>query len=660
MQTSADTPPSLPLGPEASLPTLPRLGQPHISEDLNAVEVASQWLNSFAEYAQQGDVNGILGLLVSSSFSLNFFESPEHVDPTAPQDIPLYWRDILALTWDIRTFEGTEKIKQFLSSQLPLSEISKVQLQTDVPPQLQRPFPDLAWIQLLFKFETKAGLCSGVARLVPISDKETQDVIWKAFNVFTNLEELKGFPEKLGPRRNQEPNHGKWETGRKKENSFEGKDPTVLIIGGGHSGLDTAARLKALDVPTLVIEKNAKIGDNWRSRYEALCLHDPVWYDHLPYMPYPPTWPVYTPAKKLANWLEFYADALELNIWTSSTVTAATQDPETKTWSVTVKKADGSERIFKAKHVVLAIGFKGGLPYIPEIPAMTSFKGQILHSLHHEKATDHAGKKVVVIGSCTSAHDICVDYADHGIDVTMFQRSSTYVMSTKNGIPMLLGGLYSESGPPTELADRLNNSMPNSFMAGITYRVSKLIAEADKEILDGLHKRGFRTNTGYKDCGLLFHVFTKAGGYYMGRLTHLSTVNHVKRGPSTDVGGSQYIIDGKIKLKNDSQIKEFTENGLKFENGSELNTDVVVFCTGLGNPRDSIRRIFGNAVADKSTQIWGLNEEGEISGCYRDIGFSGLYNIQGNLAMCRFFSKTLALQIKAIEEGIFGSRYSSD
>jgi len=331
---------------------------------------------------------------------------------------------------------------------------------------------------------------------------------------------------------------------------------------------------------------------------------------------------------------------MELNIWTSSTVTAATQDPQSKVWSVTVKKADGNERIFKVKHVVLAIGFRGGQPYIPDIPGKASFKGQVLHSLHHEKATNHAGKKVVVIGSCTSAHDICVDYADHGIDVTMFQRSSTYVMSTKNGIPMLLGGLYSEAGPPTELADRLNNSMPNLFMAGITHRVSNLIAEADKEILDGLHKRGFRTNTGFKGCGLLFGVFTKAGGYYM------------------DVGGSQYIIDGKVKLKNDSQIKEFVESGLKFEDGSEVNADVVLFCTGLGDPRDSLQKIFGDEVADKSTQIWGLTEEGELSGCYRDIGFPGLYNIQGNLALCRFFSKTLALQIKAIEEGVFGHRYS--
>ncbi|KDR78644.1 hypothetical protein GALMADRAFT_244116 [Galerina marginata CBS 339.88] len=640
MQTTGK-PTDASMGPEASLPTLSKLGQPHIPQDLDAVKVASEWVASFAKSAEQADVDGLLDLIATSSFALNIFKGDEHVDPSSPQDILVYWRDVLALTWDIRTFEGTANIKQFLSKQLASAKISNVQLQTDVPPELQRLFPDLAWIQVLFKFETKAGLCSGVARLVPISNASNQELTWKAHSVFTNLDDLKGFPEKIGPLRNHQPNHGKWEAARTEEVGFEGKDPTVLIIGGGHSGLGTAARLKALDIPTLIIERNSRIGDNWRTRYEALCLHDPVWFDHLPYLPFPPSWPVFTPAKKLANWLEHYAESMELNIWTSSTVKSATQNPKTKSWSVTVTKADGSERVFNVKHVVLAIGFKGGVGYIPTIPGMESFKGEILHSSHHNKAADHAGKKIVVVGSCTSAHDICVDYANHGIDVTMFQRSSTYVMSTKNGVPILLGGLYSENGPPTALADKLNASMSNLLMAGVTYRASKMIADADKETLDGLHKRGFRTNGGFKDTGLLLSVFTRAGGYYM------------------DVGGSQYIIDGKIKLKNDAQIQGFAEGGLKFDDGSELAADVVIFCTGYLDTRHSLRKLFGDEVADKSTQIWGLTEEGELSGCYRDFGYEGLYNIQGNLALCRFYSKTLALQIKAIEEGVFGERYSA-
>jgi len=413
-----------------------------------------------------------------------------------------------------------------------------------------------------------------------------------------------------------------------------------LIVGGGHSGLGVAARLKALGIPALVIEKNGRIGDNWRTRYEALCLHDPVWYDHLPYLPFPTSWPVFCPAKKLANWLEFYVEALELNVWTSSTVINSTQDPITKIWSVIVKQQNGKERVFKVKHIVLALGFKGDQWYIPSFPGQDTFKGQVLHSSQHGKASDHAGKKVVVIGACTSAHDICVDYADHDIDVTMFQRSSTYVMSTTKGLPMLLKGLYEENGPPTDVADKINASFPNLLMAGLGYRGAKLIAEADKEILDGLRQRGFRTNMGLHDAGLLLGVWTKAGGYYM------------------DVGGSQYIIDGKIKLKNDSQIQGFTSNGLKFEDSSEVAADVVVFCTGLSDTRDGIRKVCGDEVADKIKPLWGLNEEGEINGCYRDLGYQGLWYIMGNLALSRFYSKHIALQIKAMEEGLFGERYS--
>jgi len=250
------------------------------------------------------------------------------------------------------------------------------------------------------------------------------------------------------------------------------------------------------------------------------------------------------------------------------------------------------------------------------------------------------GKKVIVIGACTSAHDICVDYADHDIDVTMFQRSSTYVLSTKKGVKMLLAGLYAEDGPPTDVADMINASFPNLLMAGLGYRSAKLVAEVDKEILDGLHQCGFRTNQGFEDTGLLLTVWAKAGGYYM------------------DVGGSQYLIDGKIKLKNDSQIQGFTTNGLKFEDGSELEADVVVFCTGLSDSRQTIGKVFGDEMTKKIKPLWGLNEEGEINGCYRDLGFHGLWYIMGNFALSRFYSKHIALQIKAMEEGLFGERYS--
>ena len=268
---------------EVALPTLSKLGNPSIPPNLDAVKIATEWLSSFANFAEQGDINGILSLIPDSQFSSNIFKKSESNDAhddhsdNITTDFAVYWRDVLVLTWDFRTFEGTPKIKQFLVDRLSKPKtVSNIQLHNGS--QLVKPYPDLVWIQLSFSFETQVGLGSGFVRLIPISTggpNSNGDIVWKAHSIFTNLDDLKGFPEKVGALRNAQPNHGKWEAEREKSR-FVDKDPTVLIVGGGHSGLGVAARLKALDIPALVIEKNGRIGDNWRTRYEALCLHDPV------------------------------------------------------------------------------------------------------------------------------------------------------------------------------------------------------------------------------------------------------------------------------------------------------------------------------------------------------------------------------------------------
>lgn len=278
---------------EQGLPTLPKLGNPVIPDDVDAQKIASAWVENFAKAAETVDVNGVLDLFVNSSFESDLF-LPEGTakDPVSDGAIPVLWRDLLAFTWDFRTLIGTPAIQKFLQHRLQEVEVSNVQLKTDnsgtaLAPSLDKPYPDLTWIQLFFSFETKVGMGMAIARLVPLSrslDRSetspsnliTGDVIWKAHVLLTNLEDLKGFPESLGARRNHLSNHGKWESERRKEVAFEDREPTVLIIGAGQSGLEVGARLKALGVDALIVDKNEKVGDNWRSRYEALCLHDPV------------------------------------------------------------------------------------------------------------------------------------------------------------------------------------------------------------------------------------------------------------------------------------------------------------------------------------------------------------------------------------------------
>ena len=179
---------------------------------------------------------------------------------------------------------------------------------------------------------------------------------------------------------------------------------------------------------TLVVEKNNRVGDNWRSRYRSLVLHDPVWYDHLPYMPFPAHWPVFTPKDKLAGWLESYVDALELNVWTNTKVVGGDFDEGSGRWTVRIDR-NGSERVLHPLHFVLATGMSG-VPSVPAIPGAETFAGRLCHSSAHSGGEGYAGKNAVVVGCCNSGHDIAQDFYEHGARVTIVQRSSTYVMSS--------------------------------------------------------------------------------------------------------------------------------------------------------------------------------------------------------------------------------------
>ena len=243
--TGIDIMTTMQLHPTApALPTFDRLGVTG-PKDVNAEEVGRTWVESFAQFAEVKDIQGILSTLTDDG----------------------WWRDLFALTWDLRTFQGKDKIGKFLEDRLDLQGFANVAFKSA---EFQQPFPDMAWVLAQFDFETRIARGTGIARLVPTKDG------WKAVIVATNLEELKDYPEATGPRRNPLPNHGKWADQRRREVEYADRDPEVLVIGGGQCGLDIAARLKLLGVPTLIIEKQPRIGDQWRNRYEALCLHDPV------------------------------------------------------------------------------------------------------------------------------------------------------------------------------------------------------------------------------------------------------------------------------------------------------------------------------------------------------------------------------------------------
>lgn len=394
-----------------------------------------------------------------------------------------------------------------------------------------------------------------------------------------------------------------------------------------------------LDVDTLVIDREERIGDSWRHRYHQLVLHDPVWYDHMPYLNFPSHWPVFTPKDKLAEFFESYVKLLELNVWTKTELKSSSYDESKKQWTITVerRKEDGTTetRTFHPRHVIQATGHSGK-KNMPTFKGQENFKGtRLCHSSEWPGAdANSAGKKAVVIGSCNSGHDIAQDYYERGYDVTIVQRSSTLVVSSTAIGEIAMKGLYEESGPPTEDADVFLWSIPPELFKAQQAKVTQVISKFDEKIITGLEKAGFSVDRGPGDAGLLVKYFQRGGGYYI------------------DVGGSQLIIDGKVKVKHGQEISEILPNGIRFADGSELEADEIILATGYQNMRSQARIIFGDEVADRVGNVWGLNEEGEFRTIWSRSGHPGFWFMGGNLALCRYYSRLLALQIKALEAGV--------
>uniref|UniRef100_A0A0K3CQ10 BY PROTMAP: gi/472582471/gb/EMS20157.1/ dimethylaniline monooxygenase (N-oxide-forming) [Rhodosporidium toruloides NP11] gi/647402401/emb/CDR48655.1/ RHTO0S19e01728g1_1 [Rhodosporidium toruloides] n=1 Tax=Rhodotorula toruloides TaxID=5286 RepID=A0A0K3CQ10_RHOTO len=541
-----------------------------------------------------------------------------------------WWRDILTVDFDFNSIRKDE-IKGHLSK-YGIPEISSLKV---VKPHDARVNDGAGWLEAFTTYETPEARGQGFLRLKESSPGAGD---WKAFVFFTTLWEINGHEEFAGPRRPLGAEHGEhsssdnWLDKRIKQQKFEDEDPTVLVLGAGQNGLNIAARLGALGIKTLVVEKNARVGDSWRHRYHTLCLHDPVWGDSFAYMEFPKTFPIYLPKDKIANWMEHYAEIMELNVWLKSTMERdPTYDPQTKKWTVKIKRDGEEDRVLNVSHIVLATGFSGE-PRKPTFP-IDEFKGIVHHSSAHPGARGKGweGKKAVVIGCCNSGC-IAADAYEHGLDTTIVQRSSTYVMSSKHGIPGLLGGVYEENGPPLENADIMLASLPIDLLAEFHTEATKQIALKDKPLLDDLQKAGFKLRD--YPAGLFLRYFRHGGGYYI------------------DVGCSRLIADGKIKVKQGVEVEKLTEDGVLFKDGVELKADIVVLALGYTSQRETVRRIVGDDVANRLGSVWGQDAQGEIPSVWRYSGVPRFWLQSGNLFQCRVFSKHLALQIQMIELGL--------
>ncbi|KAJ5351879.1 hypothetical protein N7452_000853 [Penicillium brevicompactum] len=563
----------------------------------------------------------------AEGIAANLSKATSEEDPQAFAELFLdygVWRDKLSFTWDFRTFNFKEAILKAATDLLPQTKARNFNL-LEPAPKVSRPYPDFSQLQFVLSFETEIVVASAVINAV-----FTKNEGWKIYTMHTVAESLKQFPEQSAPDGHMT-GITSWESQRAE--AINTVDPEVLIIGGGQNGLAMAARLKVLGMDNLIIERSDEIGDIWKKRYEYLSLHFPHWPDSLPYFKYPQHWPTYTPAQKQALYMKWYASALELNVWTKSEVVKAEQDAEGN-WTVIINK-QGETRTLHPKQLIMATSLCG-VPSTPAIPGMTDFRGEIRHSSAHKSSREFVGKKVCVVGTSSSGFDTAYECARLGIDVTMLQRSPTYVMSLTHSVPRMLGGYAPDKNgniPDTEVQDRLNFSTPVGPGEELAKRTAKDLEDLDKPLLEALNARGLRTWRGQRDTGNATLSLTRNGGFYF------------------DAGACDEIINGSIKVE-PGFIERFTEDKVILNGNREKEFDLVVFATGFSNTIDSIRATLGEKIASQCGPIWGIDEEGEYKTAYKETGVPNMWIMVGFLPMTRYASRLLALRLKALKEGI--------
>jgi hypothetical protein len=574
---------------------------------LTPLAEAEAWLAAFDAALQAGDPGAAAGLFFADGL----------------------WRDVLAFTWTIRTMAGRPAIEATLRETLARTKPKNFH----VPPKRTPP----RWVnragtdcvEALFEFDTAVGRCNGVLRLAP--DRQGRLAAW---TLNTNLHEIRGheeaFKRRAAPDATRDFGAENWSDRLARQRAYADRDPAVLVVGGGQAGLCIAARLQQLGVDTLIVDRHARVGDNWRTRYHSLTLHNEVYVNPLPYMPFPPTWPVYIPKDMLANWFEAYVEAMELNFWTGTALVGGSYDAAARRWTVTLRRADGTERIMHPRHLIFATGVSS-IPATPDLPGLDDFAGIKVHSGDFRHAGHWRGRKALVLGTGTSGHDVAQELQAHGADVSIIQRSKTHVVSLKEA--QRVYAIYSE-GIPFDDCDLLATSMPYPVLQR-SYQVSTAKGvEVDKALLDALAERGFRIWEGEDDTGFQMMYLRRGGGYYF------------------NVGCSELIVAGKVKLIQFADIDRFVAKGARLKDGSTVPAELLVLATGYKNQQEAVRLYLGDAIADAVGPVWGFDDGGELRNMWKRTAQPGLWFTAGSLAQCRIFSRCLALQIKALEEGL--------
>jgi cation diffusion facilitator CzcD-associated flavoprotein CzcO len=550
-------------------------------------------------------------------------------------DDDCYWKDILAFTWGYRTFGQKPDISRALRATIADTKPTRVRPAANrVAPRLVRRSARLV-IEAYLDFDTAIGSGTGFVRLLHDPQRPSDPRIWI---LLTTLQELRGFPERIGAARptGEQYSFGfvgdNWADERRATQELAGESADVLVVGAGQAGLALGARLGQLGVKALLVEKNDRVGDNWRNRYHSLTLHNEVDANDLPYLPFPPTWPGFLPKDKLAGWLEGYAEFMELNVWTKTEFLDAAYDDQAEAWTAQLRRADGTRSTVRATHLVLACGGQSAVPNVPSLPGLDTFTGTVMHSSEFSGGRGYAGRKALVVGTGTSGHDVAQELHGGGADVTMMQRSPTCVVSLVPSGTMVYA-VYKE-GPPPDDIDLVTAAIPFPVLQNTYQWLTRKTCELDRELLGGLAARGFRLDFGPDNTGFHMMFLRRGGGYYI------------------NVGCSELIASGEIKLVQADAYETFTPSGLRMKDGTTREFDLVVLATGYHDQQEGIRRSLGEEIANRVGRVWGFDQNYIMRNMWQRTAQKNLWLMGGSLLDCRLYSRFLALLIRAELEGI--------
>jgi len=543
-----------------------------------------------------------------------------------------HWRNLFGISWHFATFSGNATVVTELLARVAEVRAGNFGIDHGALAPRHAVVGGRDVIEAIFAFDTVNGAGYGAIRLL-----RQPDGLAKAWTISTSLDfdsiceaRAGGSPAQSTTRDFAGPD---WLEARQAESAYDDRDPDVLIVGGGHAGISVAVEAKRIGLTSLVIDREERIGDNWRLRYRGLKLHNKTPVNHLRYLPFPKTFPDYIPKDRIANWLESYVDIMEVDFWTRTAFEGATYDDASQRWTARLTR-EGAGRTLRPKHIVLATSVSG-TPAIPEIAGIDNFEGEVLHSSRFKAGRQWAGRGVIVFGTGTSAHDICQELQGAGAEITMVQRSPTMVVNVEPA--QLYDKTYLGDGPPIASRDILNSGVPLPVMKLAHKLVTDEVKRLDAPLLSRLEAAGFRLEYGEDGTGWPLKFRTRGGGYYF------------------NVGASELIADGRIRLVQAADIEAYVADGVRLRDGTTRKAELFVLATGYKGPDHLLTQLFGAAVADRVGRVWGFDEAtAELRNMWTRTRQPGLWFTGGAFSQARIYSRYIALQIDAIEAGRLG------